>query len=235
MNEKELKTSTKQRVVIIIIAVLMLGSMIAGYAAVILNGAKSGSSSSQVDEAKMAEYEMAYDAKAAEFAAATRADFEEFRSFRSEVKAYNETSANSGGLTFRDLKRGDGRKLAEGDTDYLAYYVGWCADGTVFDASFDDKDNPTSFRTALNASQGLIEGWNNGVVGMRINGVREITIPGELAYGDSTEICGGYNKPLKFIVMAKANEGELKTLAEELDAAMMRLQYAQYGIDYDNM
>ena len=89
--------------------------------------------------------------------------------------------------------------------------------------------------SVCNESQGLIEGWNNGVVGMRINGVREITIPGELAYGDSTEICGGYNKPLKFIVMTKANEGELKTLAEELDAAMMRLQYAQYGIDYDNM
>ena len=236
MNEKELKTSTKQRVVIIIIAILMLGSMIAGYAAVILNGAKSGSSTgSKVDEAKIAEYEAAYDAKTAEFAAATKADFDAFKSYRSEIKAYNETAANSGGLVTRDLKKGDGEKLAEGDTNYLAYYVGWCADGTIFDSSFNDKDNPTAFKSALNAAQGLIEGWNAGVVGMRLNGVREITIPGELAYGDSTEICGGYNKPLKFIVMAKANEGSLKDLSEELEAASMRLQYAYYGIDYNNM
>ena len=68
---------------------------------------------------------------------------------------------------------------------------------------------------------------------MRINGVREITIPGELAYGDKMEICGGYNKPLKFLVMTKAKEGTLKTLAEELDTAYMKLQYAYYGIDYD--
>ena len=70
---------------------------------------------------------------------------------------------------------------------------------------------------------------------MKIGGIREITIPGELAYGDSMEICGGKNKPLKFMVMAKAKEGSLKTLAEELDEANMRLQYAYYGIDYDAM
>ena len=81
----------------------------------------------------------------------------------------------------------------------------------------------------------MIEGWNQGVSGMKINGIREITIPGELAYGDSMEICGGTNKPLKFIVMAKAKEDPLKTLASEVDEAYMRVQYAQYGIDYNSV
>ena len=66
-----------------------------------------------------------------------------------------------------------------------------------------------------------------------IDGIREITISSELAYGDSTEICGGYNKPLKFIVMPKENEGELGEVAAELEEATMRYQYALYGIDYD--
>ena len=105
----------------------------------------------------------------------------------------------------------------------------------LFDSSFDDSKNPTSFSRALDASVGMIEGWNVGVVGMKSGGVREITIPSELAYGDQMEICGGYSKPLKFIVMAVENKDPLKTLVEELDLAYMKLQYAYYGIDYDAM
>ena len=117
----------------------------------------------------------------------------------------------------------------------MAYYVGWCADESVFDSSFDNNDNPTAFAKILDASLGMIEGWNQGVEGMRIGGIREITVPGELAYGDSMDICGGKNKPLKFLIMTKAKEDPLKTLASDLDAAYMRLQYASYGMDYDEM
>lgn len=235
MEEKELKTSPKQRFFIIVIAVIMLGSIIASYAAIIINGgaSKGGSNESQIDEAKILEYENNYNAKLAEFKEATKGDYSKFVAYKSEMKAYNEASANTGGVQTRDLLKGDGKKLAEGDSDYLAYYVGWCADESVFDSSFDDNANPTAFAKILDASMGMIEGWNLGVEGMRINGVREITIPGELAYGDKMEICGGYNKPLKFLVMTKAKEGTLKTLAEELDTAYMKLQYAYYGIDYD--
>ena len=45
MNEKELKTSPKQRIVISLIAIVMLGSIIASYAAIILNGGKTDSGS----------------------------------------------------------------------------------------------------------------------------------------------------------------------------------------------
>ena len=82
---------------------------------------------------------------------------------------------------------------------------------------------------------GLIEGWTQGMKGMKIGGIRKITIPGELAYGDSMEICGGKNKPLKFIVMAVEKTDELAKMSEELEEASMRYQYAQYGMDYDGM
>lgn len=237
MEEKELKTSLKQRIIISLIAIVMVGSMIAGYAIIILNGGGKGNSgdTGEIDEAKIAEYQEAYDAKLAEFKEISKADFDKFVQYKSEVKAYNETSANTSGLQTRDLVKGSGEKLAEGDTNYLAYYIGFCADESIFDSSFDSDSNPTSFKSALDASMGLIEGWNAGVVGMRLGGIREITIPGELAYGDSTEICGGYNKPLKFIVMAVANDGDLKRVSNELETANMRLQYAQYGMDYDAM
>ena len=81
----------------------------------------------------------------------------------------------------------------------------------------------------------MIEGWIIGVEGMRTGGIREITIPSELAYKDQMEICGGYNKPLRFMVMAMANEEPLKSASSELDTAYLRWQYANYGIDYDAM
>lgn len=238
MNEKELKTSPKQRVFIILIAVIMLGSIIASYAAIVLAGSSGSSTSdesSTISEEKVAEYTEAYEEKVAEFKEATKSDFDKFIKYKSEIKAYNETSANESGVQVKDLKEGLGRKLEDGDADYLAYYVGWCADETVFDSSFDDNDNPTAFAKVLDASLGMIEGWNEGVEGMKLGGVRRITVPGELAYGESMEICGGYNKPLRFMIMAVANEEPLSTLANELDTAYMKVQYAQYGIDYDEM
>ena len=238
MDEKDLKTSPKQRFFIIVIAVLMLGSIIASYAAIILNGGKSAMSSStdsSISQEKLAEYEEAYSKKVEEFKTATKSDFDRFIKYKSEIVAYNEAAANNGGIKVRDLEIGSGRELTEGDTDYLAYYVGWCADESIFDSSFDNDKNPTAFSGILDASLGMIEGWNAGVEGMKLGGIREVTISSELAYGDKREICGGYNKPLKFLIMALANEGSLGELAAELDEAQMKLQYANYGIDYDQM
>ena len=53
MDEKELKTSPKQRFFIILIAVIMLGSIIASYAAIVINGGKSSTGNtdgSSIDE-----------------------------------------------------------------------------------------------------------------------------------------------------------------------------------------
>ena len=237
MDEKELRTSPRQRFFIILIAVLMLGSIIASYAAIVINGGKSSANTgdSQIDQALIAEYEAVYNTKKEEFSEKTKDSFNKFVKYKTEITAYNEASANANGVQTRDLEVGSGRTLEDDDFNYLAYYVGWCPDESVFDSSFDNNSNPTGFKSALDASLGMIEGWNVGVEGMKIGGIREITIPGELAYGNSTEICGGYNKPLKFIVMAVANEEPLKSLAEGLDEAYMRLQYAYYGINYDDV
>ncbi len=233
MEEKELKTSVKQRIIIGAIAVIMVGSFIASYAAIIINSSKgSSSASSGISDEKKAQYEASYQEKMAEFKELTKSDYKKFIAQKDVIRSYNEASANTSGVQTKDLVVGSGRTLEEGDKDYLAYYVGWCADESIFDSSFDDKDNPTQFKGALDASMGLIEGWNAGVIGMKLGGIRRITIPGELAYGDRTEICGGYNKPLRFLVMAVEKKDPLKTAAANLETAYIKYQYAQYGIDY---
>lgn len=237
MDEKSLRTSWKQRTVILVIAILLLGSTIFAYMFIVLNG-NSGSSTSE-QEALIEELTTEYDAKGDEIEAAAVPLSEKylggFKGYLSEVKAYNSATANSAGLETKDLKEGNGRQLAENDFDYTAYYIGWCADGSIFDSSFnfedeDTKKNPISLKAPIYAGIGLIEGWNQGVIGMKLGGVRQITMSGELAYGDNNQVCGGEsNTPLKFIVMP-IDDSNMVNLNKELDEIYLQIYYAYYGM-----
>jgi FKBP-type peptidyl-prolyl cis-trans isomerase len=230
MNQDALKTSTKQRIIIAIIAIVMLGSIIASYAAIVIAGNGSSKKTGQTAENELVEKaQREYDAAANEIYS-NQDYFNEFVAMKNNVVAFNEVSANENGLVAKDLKVGSGRELADGDLNYVAFYIGFCADESIFDSSLNSTSNPTAFKSGLDVASigSLIEGWNLGVVGMKLGGIREVTIPGELAYGDAMEICGGRNKPLKFIIMAVDQ-------TEKLNLARTKLQYAQMGIDYDNL
>ena len=233
MQEEMLKTSTRQRVVIAIIAVIMLVSIIASYALIIQNSQSSTQAASDASKL-ITKYESEYNDALSKIPDASSAYFSDFTKFTSRVTAYNEVSAEAGELKTEDLKEGTGRVLTDGDYNYLAFYIGWCSDETVFDSTLDNVKNPTKFKSILTGSENLIEGWLIGVVGMKLGGIRELTIPSELAYKDS-EICGGTNKPLKFIVMAVENTGTLAEVAKAVDVAREKLQYAYYGIDYESL
>lgn len=213
MDPNSLKTTVKQRIMISVIAILLLGSTIATYIGIVLSNGSSGSSSTTELENKYTEKQT----EIGDYSTVLSSKyFDTFSKFRSEVKAYNVEAANSTGVHTRDLLEGTGRELATGDLEYYAYYIGFCPDESIFDSSFNDQTNPTQLNVPIYAGQGLIEGWNTGVVGMKIGGVREIQMPGEQAYGDSREICGMTNSPLKFIVMAIEDE-KLASLYNELE------------------
>lgn len=232
MEEKELKTSGKQRFFIILIAVLMLGSVIAGYVAIVASGSSRGETTElKVDEEKIAEYTEEYEKAMADFSAETTSEFAKLSKYWPEKKAYNENTANSEGVKTRDLEIGTGAEIVDDKSEYLAYYFGWCADETVFDSSFDSNENPTALIKVLDPSVGMIKGWDMGVKGMKLGGVRELTIPSEYAYGDTRELCGGTNKPLKFIVMAVEKVDNIVNLSEAIHAAGRKLQNAYYGIN----
>lgn len=230
MDEKELKTSGKQRFFIILIAILMLGSIIASYAAIIINGSSSTSNTPNIDEVKVAELTAAYEEAMAGLPEASKSSFDKLVKYKSEVKAFNEAAANEKTtVEVKDLEVGSGRTLTEEDNNYLAFYIGFCPNETVFESSFDDYDNPTQFEGFFDVySNNPIEGWTMGMNGAKLGGVRKITIPAGLAYKDE-EICDGTNKPISFIIAPVAREGKLKEIIE----AAQRLEYAQYGIDFD--
>ena len=82
------------------------------------------------------------------------------------------------GLQIDDLSVGDGAEATAGQT-VTVHYTGWLENGSKFDSS---KDRNDPFRFRLGGGQ-VIRGWDEGVAGMTVGGVRKLTIPAELGYG----------------------------------------------------
>ena len=82
-------------------------------------------------------------------------------------------------LLLEDLTVGDGTEAVAG-TNVMVHYVGvaW-SNGRQFDASWDRGE---TFDFRLGAGQ-VIQGWDQGVAGMKVGGRRRITIPPDLGYG----------------------------------------------------
>ncbi|OGO27148.1 MAG: peptidylprolyl isomerase [Chloroflexi bacterium RBG_16_52_11] len=84
------------------------------------------------------------------------------------------------GLQYQDTSPGSGAEVKAGDT-VSVHYTGWLTDGTKFDSSLD-RDKP--FQLQVGAG-GVIQGWDEGLVGMKVGGERRLTIPAALAYGEA--------------------------------------------------
>lgn len=83
------------------------------------------------------------------------------------------------GLYIRDLQVGEGEPTVAGDV-MVVHYSGWVNDGTLFDSSRNPGRDP--FSVAVGAGS-VIAGWEEGLPGMRVGGVRQLVIPPQLAYG----------------------------------------------------
>jgi FKBP-type peptidyl-prolyl cis-trans isomerase len=97
-----------------------------------------------------------------------------------------ETTEIVPGLSMRVLGDGSGQAAEPGQTA-VVHYTGWLYDpnavnhrGQKFDSSVD-RGQPFEFPLGAGA---VISGWDQGVAGMQIGEVRELTIAPELAYGD---------------------------------------------------
>ena len=82
------------------------------------------------------------------------------------------------GLQYKDLQDGSGAEAKAGQ-DVTVHYTGWLPDGTKFDSS-KDRNDPFVFK--LGAGR-VIRGWDEGVAGMKIGGIRKLVIPPALGYG----------------------------------------------------
>ena len=90
-------------------------------------------------------------------------------------------ATNADGLQCLDLKVGSGKVAQQGSTVSVEY-TGWLqSNGKKFDSSYDHGGQPFSVTPLGQAS--VIPGWNEGLVGMKVGGVRRIIIPAALGYG----------------------------------------------------
>ena len=92
-------------------------------------------------------------------------------------------------LVIEDVIVGDGAEVASGQT-VTAHYAGWAfSTGEEFDSSWN-RGEPLSFRVGIGQ---VIQGWDRGLLGMKVNGRRKLTIPAHLGYGQRG--AGGVIKP----------------------------------------
>ncbi len=89
------------------------------------------------------------------------------------------THAGLPDVQIKDLRVGSGSEVVRHST-VSVNYTGWLEDGTRFDSNEDRKDGPFTFKIGAGS---VIPGWDLGIPGMKVGGVRELTIPPELAYG----------------------------------------------------
>jgi peptidylprolyl isomerase len=82
-------------------------------------------------------------------------------------------------LVVRDIVKGKGRAAKKGDNLSMQYVGVTFDDGQEFDASWD-KGTPFEFQLGKGM---VIKGWDQGLVGIKPGGRRELIIPAKLGYG----------------------------------------------------
>ncbi len=96
---------------------------------------------------------------------------------QTQIDTSGMTSTPSG-LQMKELQPGTGASPQKGQK-VTVHYTGWLTDGTKFDSSVD-RGQPFEF--TIGAGQ-VIQGWDEGVMSMKIGGKRRLVIPPDLAYG----------------------------------------------------
>ncbi|PYR04542.1 MAG: peptidylprolyl isomerase [Acidobacteria bacterium] len=94
--------------------------------------------------------------------------------------------SNDAPFSQTDLRVGTGAVAAAGQT-LTVNYTGWFYDASKPDqkgVSFDSTVGKSPFTFTLGAQQ-VIKGWDQGLPGMQVGGLRRLVIPPSLAYGST--------------------------------------------------
>jgi FKBP-type peptidyl-prolyl cis-trans isomerase len=98
------------------------------------------------------------------------------------------------GLKYKDLTVGDGEQAKPHDT-VVVHYTGWLKNGTKFDSSKDHGDKPATL-----SLDRVVEGWKEGIPGMKVGGKRKLIVPPKLGYGSQEQAKIPPNSELTFEV-----------------------------------
>jgi len=93
-------------------------------------------------------------------------------------KVTGEPTKTADGLEYWDIRVGTGAAAQSGQTAKV-HYTGWLTNGKKFDSSV----GKAPFEVTPLGSAPVIKGWNEGIIGMKVGGKRQLRIPPGLAYG----------------------------------------------------
>jgi FKBP-type peptidyl-prolyl cis-trans isomerase/parvulin-like peptidyl-prolyl isomerase len=113
------------------------------------------------------------------------------------------TETDTGELVKTDIVVGTGPEAKEGD-EVMVHYTGYLEDGTVFDSSVE-RGEP--YPVTIGAGQ-VIQGWDQGLPGMRVGGSRQLVIPPSLAYGEAGQGSIPANATLTFDIELLSVNGD---------------------------
>jgi FKBP-type peptidyl-prolyl cis-trans isomerase len=82
-----------------------------------------------------------------------------------------------GGVSYWDIKVGTGAEAVKG-MKVRMHYTGWLTNGKKFDSSIGGQP----YALTLGAGE-VIKGWDEGIVGMKVGGKRQLKIPPDMGYG----------------------------------------------------
>lgn len=183
-------TTRGQRIGIWVIAMTMTVGTIGSFAAMVLSNQNS-SNEQQAAQQQLAAQQQQTSALSAKY-------YSVLKPYQSTPAAFDASQVDSSTVATTDLVVGTGVTI-DSSTKYQAYYIGWTPDGKTFDSSFNGNALSAPIDTSTTS---LIDGWNQGVVGMKVGGIREVTIPSKLAYGSAGSGSSiPPNTPIKFIIM----------------------------------
>lgn len=194
-----------QRVGILIITIVTVIGTIGSFAVMVMAQKEQSELQSKLASAQAAyqKEQSAYQAQVdAQSKQLSDQYYDQFAGFKDRVGKFDIDSVKS--LQKTDLVVGSGVDITD-TTDFSAYYIGWDATGNVFDQSIDTSKNQLKAPFAIAGglkNTSVIEGWKEGLTGMKVGGVRELTIPSDKAYGEAGNNSIPANMPLKFVVMA---------------------------------
>ncbi len=118
-------------------------------------------------------------------------------------------------LVQTDITTGDGAEAELGKSITVDYVGVACSSGEVFDSSYESGE-PAQFTLE---EGGLIQGWIEGIPGMKVGGQRQLVIPADLAYGEAGNQGIAPDEALVFVIELKdvtdaPAEGETSVPAE---------------------
>lgn len=190
------KTPLGQRIFIWVIAVVLTLGTIVGLIFMVWATQDSDVDPNSIAQEEVNEqYEQAYE----EYQKQLEEERQKYRAldgYDDKVGTFDADSVKE--LSVETLKEGDGATISESDTVRINY-TGWTPDGKIFESTKSEGEDATPQTFQLS---GLIQGWIDGLTGKKVGGVYLLTIPSDLAYGETGNSDGSIqpNTPLKFLI-----------------------------------